>query len=112
MQPWEFGRIPTAWIRPLETVERVWAYTEFVKQCYVDSGINPEKIDVVPLGIEPSRFRPDVEPMTITELKGTYCFQFLFVGGTLFRKGIDLLLEAYRQEFDAQEEVALVIKYM
>lgn len=112
MQPWEFGRIPTAWIRPLETVERVWAYTEFVKQCYVDSGINPEKIDVVPLGIEPSRFRPDVEPMTIAELKGTDCFRFLFVGGTLFRKGIDLLLEAYRQEFDAQEEVALVIKDM
>ena len=37
-------------------------------------------------------------------------FRFLFVGGTIYRKGIDLLLAAYRLAFDASDDVCLVIK--
>ena len=35
---------------------------------------------------------------------------FLFVGGTIHRKGIDLLLEAYGAAFTADDDVALVVK--
>jgi glycosyltransferase involved in cell wall biosynthesis len=37
-------------------------------------------------------------------------FRFLFVGGTVLRKGIDVLLKAYLQAFDATDDVCLVIK--
>ena len=37
-------------------------------------------------------------------------FVFLFVGGTLHRKGIDILLEAYQRAFSAYDDVCLVIK--
>jgi glycosyltransferase involved in cell wall biosynthesis len=35
---------------------------------------------------------------------------FLFVGGLITRKGIDLLLDAYREAFDCGDEVTLVLK--
>ncbi|MBI2504134.1 MAG: glycosyltransferase, partial [Candidatus Latescibacteria bacterium] len=110
IQPWEFGRIPRAWVQPLqEKVDQVWAYTSYVRQCYLDSGIAPEKVQVVPLGVDPERFRPGLDPLPLATQKR---FKFLFVGGTLYRKGIDLLLEAYCRVFSARDEVCLVIKDM
>ncbi len=110
IQPWEFGRIPQAWLKPLhENVDQVWAYTNYVRQCYLDSGVAPEKVQIVPLGVAPERFRPGLEPLPLATRKS---FKFLFVGGTLYRKGIDLLLKAYCQVFSARDEVCLVIKDM
>ncbi|MCC7260914.1 MAG: glycosyltransferase, partial [Candidatus Latescibacteria bacterium] len=109
IQPWEFGRIPSAWLEPLQQVDQVWAYTRYVRQCYLDSGVPAEKVRVVPLGVDPERFRPGLEPLPLVTAKR---FKFLFVGGTLFRKGIDLLLEAYCRTFAASDEVCLVIKDM
>jgi tetratricopeptide (TPR) repeat protein len=37
-------------------------------------------------------------------------FKFLFVGGTIFRKGPDILLDAFTQAFTAADDVCLVIK--
>src|SRR6185369_11722543 len=37
-------------------------------------------------------------------------FKFLFVGGTIMRKGPDILLEAFQQAFTAADDVCLVIK--
>lgn len=110
IQPWEFGRIPQSWVQPLrEQVDQIWAYTEYVRQCYLDSGIEPGKVQVVPLGVDTRRFRPGLAPL---ELPTDTAFKFLFVGGTLFRKGIDVLLEAYRTSFAPDDDVCLVIKDM
>lgn len=109
MQPWEFGRLPASWMEPLGNVDEVWAYTSCVKQCYVDSGIDPDMVTIVPLGVDPARFRPEAEPFKYDTDKR---FKFLFVGGTLYRKGIDLLLRAYCEAFDPAEDVCLVIKDM
>ena len=39
IQPWEFGRLPRAWIEPsLETVDEVWAYSCAVERVYLASG--------------------------------------------------------------------------
>ncbi|MEW6749561.1 MAG: glycosyltransferase [Candidatus Latescibacterota bacterium] len=110
MQPWEFGAIPRRWLEPLEVhVEQVWAYTTYVRQCYLDSGVDPGRLAVVPLGVDPERFCPGAPPRPLpTDRK----FRFLFVGGTLYRKGVDVLLRAWRQAFSAADDVALVIKDM
>ena len=110
MQPWEFGRIPRAWVAPIQRqVDQVWAYTRYIRDCYVDSGIDPDLVSVVPLGVDPERFRPGLEPLFLpTEKK----HKFLFVGGTLYRKGIDLLLDAYCGAFAPGDDVCLIIKDM
>src|SRR5262249_30225313 len=42
--------------------------------------------------------------------RGEGRFAFLFTGGTIHRKGIDILLEAYLRAFSASDDVLLVIK--
>ncbi|MDR3638111.1 MAG: glycosyltransferase [Isosphaeraceae bacterium] len=108
MQPWEYGSLPKAWIAPMSTlVDEVWVPSRFVRDCCVASGIPAERVHVIPLGVDPTRFRPDASPLPLAAQKR---FKFLFVGGTLHRKGIDVLLEAYSRAFSAADDVCLMIK--
>jgi glycosyltransferase involved in cell wall biosynthesis/tetratricopeptide (TPR) repeat protein len=109
VQPWEYGSIPRAWLEPLTQVDEVWAYTEYVRDCYLAAGVPAERVHVVPCGVDCERFSPQAPPLALPTRKRC---KFLFVGGTLHRKGIDLLLEAYARTFSAADDVCLVIKDM
>jgi glycosyltransferase involved in cell wall biosynthesis/tetratricopeptide (TPR) repeat protein len=107
-QPWEFGSVPAAWVEPMnDAVDEIWVPSEYVRDCYVRSGVSPEKVVVVPLGVDPIRYSPNTPP---TELGVSQTFKFLFVGGMLPRKGADLLLDVYLSTFGPDDDVCLVIK--
>src|SRR3954447_5116129 len=107
-QPWEFGRVPERWVTSIrESVDEVWAPSESVRQAYIESGIGAELVHVVPNGVDLARFTPEGPTRTLPTAKGTV---FLFVGGTIHRKGIDVLLAAYSTAFDADDDVCLAIK--
>jgi glycosyltransferase involved in cell wall biosynthesis len=108
IQPWEYGSIPAAWVGPMSRlVDEVWAYSRYLRDCYIASGLPAARVQVVPLGVDPDAFRPRAQPMALPSAKR---FKFLFVGGTIHRKGIDLLLDAYGSTFSAGDDVCLVIK--
>jgi glycosyltransferase involved in cell wall biosynthesis/predicted Zn-dependent protease len=110
MQPWEFGSLPREWVTPLvEQVDEVWANTRYVRDVYVQSGVPAERVHVVPLGVRVDQFRPDRAPYALKTAKRC---RFLFVGGTIWRKGIDVLLAAYARAFRRHDDVCLVIKDM
>ena len=107
IQPWEFGSLPQDWVSQSNQVDEFWVPSNYVRTVYTGSGIAPAKVQVVPNGIDPERFRPDAAPRKISTDKS---FKFLFVGGTIPRKGTDILLEAFLKAFTAADDVALVIK--
>ncbi|SHF57900.1 Glycosyltransferase involved in cell wall bisynthesis [Desulfacinum infernum DSM 9756] len=108
IQPWEYGRLPREWVRPMSTlVDEIWVPSRHVWKTYVSSGVPAERVHVVPNGVNPDIFRPDVQALPLDTRKR---FKFLFVGGTIWRKGIDVLLAAYRSVFRHSDDVALVIK--
>ncbi len=108
LQPWEFGSIPAAWVGPMSRmVDEVWAYTRYVRDCYVSSGVPADRVHVIPLGVDPDAFRPRAGPIALPTAKR---FKFLFVGGTIHRKGIDVLLDAYASAFKSEDDVCLVLK--
>lgn len=108
MQPWEFGAIPKQWYIPMKYwTDEIWVYSTYNKECYIRSGIPENKIHVIPLGVDENVFHTGAEAL---DLQGASSFRFLFVGGTIGRKGIDSLLEAYLSEFSVDEDVCLVIK--
>ena len=109
MQPWEFGSVPKAWLPMLRQVDEVWAYSRYVRDCYRRAGVPPERIPIIPLGVDPEVFRPELEPFPLPPGPRV---RFLFVGGTIFRKGIDILLNAFGQAFSPSDGVGLVIKDM
>ena len=107
MQHWEFGSLPRAWINPLANqVDEVWVASSFVRDCFVQSGIPARKVHVIPLGVGPAFF----ENQAPFPLRTKKSYRFLFVGGALHRKGIDVLLKTYHQVFSNQDDVCLVIK--
>ncbi|GEM_PF-2686759 len=89
VQPWEFGTIPLAWLEGANGADAIWVPSSYVKAEYVQSGVPPDKIWVVPNGSElvghpaPRPERPRQAPLKL-----------LFVGGGIPRKGVDVLIAA------------------
>jgi glycosyltransferase involved in cell wall biosynthesis len=108
VQPWEFGGIPSAWVPQIvRNVAEVWVPTTWVADCYVRSGVPASSVAVVPNGVDIQRFSPEGDGFRLATTKRT---KLLFVGGTIPRKGIDVLLRSYLDTFGPQDDVCLVVK--
>ena len=108
VQPWEFGGIPAEWTAAiLEVVDEVWVPTTWVRDCYIKSGIPADRVAVVPNGVDTEVFRPEGPTLPLHDHSTV---RLLFVGGTIDRKGFDLLLDAYLDTFSPDDDVCLVVK--
>lgn len=108
VQPWEFSRLPLAWVEAVaQTVAEWWVPSTFVRDAGVRSGVAADTIVVIPFGVNPAVFNPRVVPRQPPTDRS---FRFLFVGGGIERKGFDLLLRAYVAEFTSHDDVCLVVK--
>jgi len=108
--PWEYGALPRSWIEGVrEGADEIWVPSTYCARMFTDAGAAAERVAVVPNGIDPTRFSAerDVAPYPIPSRKG---FRFLYLGGVLPRKGIDVLLAAYRRAFRRDDDVTLVLK--
>jgi glycosyltransferase involved in cell wall biosynthesis len=110
IQPWELSSLPASWVKPFsEEVDEIWVPSQFVKNVFCESTIRPDKITVIPNGINPSVMTPD-GPTPRLPLRARTVF--LFVGGSIPRKGIDVLLTAWKKTFGPNDDVLLIIKDM
>jgi glycosyltransferase involved in cell wall biosynthesis len=111
IMPWEFGAAPVEWVAAQREgrVDEVWVPSEHTRQGYLRSGADPDRVVVVPNGVDPARFRPR-GPDRAIDLDDDGRFRFLFVGGLVWRKGIDILLRAWEEAFRADDGVVLVVK--
>ncbi len=107
IQPWEFGVLPESWVKGLEQVDEAWVPSSYVKSAYEASGVPADKVVVIPNGIDETKFYPEAPPLPLETNKR---FKFLFVGGTIGRKGADVLLNAFAQTFSEEDDLCLVIK--
>jgi hypothetical protein len=106
--PWEFGVIPSAWAQAMNRgPDEVWVPSKFVADSLRRSGVNGPQVVVIPNAVDLDIFTPTGPSAEVTGVRGR-CF--LFVGGTLHRKGVDLLLKAWETAFGPEDEVTLVIK--
>jgi glycosyltransferase involved in cell wall biosynthesis len=105
--PWEFGSVPRDWVAQINrNVDELWVPSEYVRGMYVADGVIPERVHVVPNGVDLDRFKPRASEAA-REPGPT---RFLFVGGLVRRKGPDVLLEAYKRAFAERNDVELVMK--
>jgi glycosyltransferase involved in cell wall biosynthesis len=108
VRTWDFGPLPPAWVRKINgEFAQYWAHSRWIAQQARIAGVQPERIRIVPPGIDPLIFRPDGPRFPLPTGKR---FRFLFVGGVSLRKGTDILLQAYRRAFTRQDDVCLVLK--
>lgn len=106
-QAFEFQGIPSSWVKPLnEVAHDIWVPSTYNAMAFDSSGINKDKIAVLRHGVEFGKFNVSSLPLPLPSKGG---FKFLFNGGLLPRKGIDVLLNAYTSAFKATDNVTLII---
>ena len=105
--PWEYGGVPRVWIDQIrQNVDELWVPSNFVREVLVRNGVDAERVVVIPNGYDPRIFNtdgPSLRPQGCRE------FIFLFVGGAIRRKGIDLLLQAYKAAFSLNQSITLIL---
>lgn len=109
MQPWEYGPcLPLDWLAiARERVDALLVYSPWVRAQLVENGLSDARVHAVPLGVDLTRFRVDAPPRDLPTSKRC---RLLYLGGLTHRKGIDIVLRAYREAFTAADDVVLVIK--
>jgi glycosyltransferase involved in cell wall biosynthesis len=105
--PWEYGAVPRVWVEQIErNVDELWVPSRFVRDVFVRGGVRAARVAIIPNAVDANVFTPDG---STSRPQGARKFVFLFVGGAIRRKGVDLLLEAYQAAFDPGEDVSLIL---
>lgn len=117
----EVDRLPADWVTACGRVDEIWVPSTFNRSVFIESGLAPAKVRVVRIGVDADLFRPRpgarlpaiIEPRPPEEAgrrSGSRGFTFLSVLSWQRRKGWDILLQAYFEEFGANEDVTLIVK--
>jgi glycosyltransferase involved in cell wall biosynthesis len=125
----ETTRVAPALVRGLDYYDEVWAPAQFEMDALVNSGLRHPHLHKVCDAVDTDLFRPGAVPLPIPGRRG-FCFLTLsqYVPERLdmietpqclhdlalvwnhARKGIEVLLRAFLQEFGPDEDVCLVVK--
>ena len=73
--------------------DHILTVSALAKQTYIDAGVLPENISVVPVGADLALF----EPQQTDHKEALEHFRFAFVGHTSHRKGFDTLMQAFSE---------------
>lgn len=109
MQPWEYTTLRKDFADLFKQADELWTPSTYSRQSFINSGIDFNKVQVIPNGIDPELFKPSGDKYLIPTNKK---LKFLYIGGTIFRKGIDVLLHAYTKAFTSDDDITLIIKDM
>lgn len=106
---WEETAVPYTTVVYLnENFDGIVVATDFVKRALVNSGCRVP-VFVCPVGVD-HLIDADVQPIDNLAPAVGKKFRFLHVSSVFERKGPDVLLAAYFEEFTAQDDVELYIK--
>lgn len=103
----ETDRLSDAAIHQLRQLDQVWVPSTWGKQVLLANGVPAERVRVVPEGIDPRVFHPDVPPLP--EVTARAGFRFLTVGKWEIRKGMIELLQAFDRAFTPTDDVWLIV---
>ena len=103
----ETDRLPADWMAACNRMDAVWVPSAFNRETFANSGVDPEKLAVVPCPIHAALYDPNVKPLPINGARG---FNFLCSLDWKRSKGWETLIRAFVQEFTAADDVALILR--
>lgn len=108
IQPWEYSKIPFEWQYKWENfADGVITPSMWTGDKYLEAGLNPERLFVIPNGYDEKIYNKIPEESKFFDPKK---FTFLFVGNHQKRKGLDILLDVWKDAFVRADNVQLFIK--
>ena len=103
----ETDRLPEGWAAACNRMDAVWVPGEFNRETFARAGVERDKLRIVPGAIDLSPYRRDLKPLSIDGANG---YSFLSLFDWTLRKGWDVLIKAYVEEFRTDEDVTLILK--
>jgi autotransporter strand-loop-strand O-heptosyltransferase len=104
---WESTLQPQEFFNKLKEYDEMWVPSEWQRECTIKQGYDPERIKVVPEGVDDKTFFPEeVDKLPIYD-DGR--FKFLLFGRWDYRKSIKEVIETFLKYFDESEEVDLIV---
>lgn len=104
---WEESLVPHEYVRDFnEHVHRIMTMSSFVKEALKNSGVTVP-IDVVGVGV---RTPLSDSSYVIEELQELKRIRLLHISSAFPRKGVDVLLNAYFDEFSSDDDITLILK--
>ena len=103
---WESTLQPQQYFNKLKEFDEMWVPSKWQRDCTIAQGYDPNKIKVVPEGVDVNTFFPDKEsthPLTKDK------FTFFVAGRWDYRKSIKEIIETFIKTFDKNEPVELVL---
>ena len=90
----------------LNLFDEIWVPTEHGKKLFLDNGVC-RPVYVMPLGVDTDRYNDMVVPLDIHQQMNPFVFLSVFKWN--YRKGWDILLRSYLEEFVSDDPVTLLI---
>lgn len=104
---WESTRQPEGFFDKLKEFDELWVPSEWQKQCSIEQGYDPDKIKVIPEGVDSSVFYPN--PQVKHELTSDGRFKFFLAGRWDYRKSTKEIIETFLKTFSPEEPIDLVV---
>ena len=103
---WESTLQPEGYFEKLKEFDELWVPSKWQRDCTIAQGYDPNKIKVVPEGVDVNTFYPEE---TSHELTSDGRFKFFLAGRWDYRKSIKEIIETFLKTFDKDEPVDLII---
>ena len=112
IQPWEFPKAPFEWQYKFETfADALIVPSNYCASVFSTGGIKPDNLFVVPNGYDHSIFNTEVSNTDVSSYGiNEEDFNFVYVGNAQWRKGLDILLNAWHSAFRKYDKAKLIIK--
>lgn len=104
---WESTLQPEEFFNQLMTYDEMWVPSEWQREVTIKQGYDPERIKVVPEGVDSETFFPEELPSWGLYSDGR--FKFTLFGRWDYRKSIKEIIETFLKTFDKSEPVDLIV---
>lgn len=113
IQPWEYEKVPFEWQYKFETfADALIVPSKYIANVFSTGGLNPSNLFVVANGFNETVFNknkdnirenlyPNINPDD---------FNFVYVGNPQWRKGLDILANAWGKAFKKFDKATLIVK--
>lgn len=104
---WESTLQPEVFFNQLLKFDEIWVPSEWQRQCTIEQGADPNKVVVVPEGVDVHTFFPEQVDLLDEYKDGR--FKFIHFGRWDYRKSTKEIIETFLKTFDKSEPVDLIV---
>ena len=110
IQPWEFEKALFEWQYKFETfADALIVPSNYIANVFTTGGLKPSNLFTVANGFDEKVFNKG-DPTDLHPLVNPDEFNFVYVGNSQWRKGLDILANAWGKSFKKYDKATLIIK--